>query len=34
MDDKLHLREVAADALGLASIAVMFLAALGLPHLF
>jgi hypothetical protein len=34
MNERLSFREVAADALGLASIAVMFVAALALPSLF
>jgi hypothetical protein len=33
MNERLSLREVAADAVGLASIAVMFVAALALPSL-
>lgn len=34
MDEPLSFQELAADALGLASIAVMFVAALALPSLF
>jgi hypothetical protein len=34
MNERLPLLELAADALGLASIAVMFVAALALPSLF